>query len=119
MATIFIGNLLYILDPSNGSYRILEWILEWVLERILERILERTLEQILERNLMDPSWIVKLKSIHNGWIFIRKNVRVITNFIRTRLSKTTKQVSIPSLCSSFVNFEKVFTIVWIKLTSKD
>ena len=75
--------------------------------------------QILERNLTDPSWIVKLKLIHNGWIFIRKNVRAITNFIRTRLSKTTKQVSIRSLCSSFVNFEKVFTIVWIKLTSKD
>ena len=103
MATIFIGNLLYILDPSNVSYR----------------ILERIRELILEPNLTDPSWIVKLKLIHNGWIFIRKNVRAITNFIRTRLSKTTKQVSIRSLCSSFVNFEKVFTIVWIKLTSKD
>ena len=52
MATIFIGNLLYILDPSNGSYRILEWILERNLERIPERI--------LERNLTDPSWIVKV-----------------------------------------------------------
>ena len=71
MATIFIGNLLYIFDPSNGSYRILELILE----------------RILERNLTDPSWIVKLTLIHNGWIFIRKNVRAITNFIRTIITK--------------------------------